>query len=102
MTLRIYYTDPACREFDAVVTEVTTHDGRPAVVLDRTAFYPTSGGQPFDVGALGSVRVLDVIDTDAAVLHVVEAPVSAGTVVHGTIDWDRRFDHMQQHTGQHI
>lgn len=102
MTSRIYYIDPACREFDAVVTAVTTHEGRPAVVLDRSAFYPTSGGQPFDVGALGPVRVVDVIDLDDAVLHVVDAPVSVGTAVHGSIDWERRFDHMQQHTGQHV
>jgi alanyl-tRNA synthetase len=102
MTLRIYYTDPACREFDAVVTAAATHEGRPAVILDRTAFYPTSGGQPFDVGALGPVRVLDVIEADDAVVHVVDAPLSAGTAVRGSIDWDRRFDHMQQHTGQHV
>ena len=102
MTSRIYYADPACREFDAVVTAATSHERRPAAVLDRTAFYPTSGGQPFDVGALGPVRVVDVIDSDDAVLHVLDAPLSAGTTVHGSIDWDRRFDHMQQHTGQHI
>src|SRR6478735_8935172 len=102
MTSRIYYADPACREFDAVVTAATSHEGQPAVVLDRTAFYPTSGGQPFDVGALGPVRVVDVIDSDDAVLHVLDAPLSAGTTVHGSIDCDRRFDHMQQHTGQHI
>jgi alanyl-tRNA synthetase len=102
MTLRIYYTDPACREFDAVVTTAATHEGRPAVILDRTAFYPTSGGQPFDLGALGPVRVVDVIDADDAVVHVVDAPLSAGTAVRGSIDWDRRFDHMQQHTGQHV
>jgi len=62
MTARIYYTDPGCREFDAVVTEATTREGRPAVALDRTAFYPTSGGQPFDTGMLGTARVVDVID----------------------------------------
>src|SRR6476620_7468238 len=102
MTSRVYYTDPGCREFDGVVTAATSHEGRPAAVLDRTAFYPTSGGQPFDVGALGPVRVVDVIDGDDAVLHVLDAPLSAGATVHGSIDWDRRFDHMQQHTGQHI
>ena len=102
MTTRIYYTDPACREFDAVVKAVTTHEGRPAIVLDRTAFYPTSGGQPFDTGRVGSARVLDVIDHDNEVVHVVDGLIPEGTPVHGVIDWDRRFDHMQQHTGQHV
>jgi alanyl-tRNA synthetase len=102
MTVRIYYTDSGCREFDAVVADVTTHEGRPAVRLDRTAFYPTSGGQPFDTGWLGAVRVVDVIDEDAAVLHVLDAPLIAGAAVRGHIDWDRRVDHMQQHTGQHL
>ena len=76
--------------------------GRPAVVLDRTAFYPTSGGQPFDVGTLSDAKVLDVVDTDdGRILHVVDrAP--AGPRVRGSIDWTRRFDHMQQHTGQHV
>ena len=102
MTVRVYYTEPACREFEAVVTGATTHEGRPAVTLDRTAFYPTSGGQPFDTGALGSARVLDVIDADDAVLHVLDDVLPVGTRVRGEIDWDRRFDHMQQHTGQHV
>jgi alanyl-tRNA synthetase len=102
MTSRIYYTDPTARDFDAVVTTTMTHEGRPAVMLDRTAFYPTSGGQPFDTGTLGAARVVDVIDAETGVLHVVDAPIAAGTAVHGSIDWDRRFDHMQQHTGQHV
>jgi alanyl-tRNA synthetase len=102
MTSRIYYTDPTARDFDAVVTTTTTHDGRPAVMLDHTAFYPTSGGQPFDTGTLGAARVVNVIDAETGVLHVVDEAIAAGTVVHGSIDWDRRFDHMQQHTGQHV
>ena len=72
-------------------------------MLDRTAFYPESGGQPFDTGTLASARVLDVQDDDAGVIHhVVDAPLAPGAVVHGRIDWPRRLDHMQQHTGQHI
>jgi alanyl-tRNA synthetase len=102
VTERLYYTDPYVREFDARVLDRTTHDGRPAVVLDRTAFYPTSGGQPFDVGTLAAVHVLDVVDTDdGRLLHVVDA-LPAEDAVHGVIDWTRRFDHMQQHTGQHV
>ena len=73
VTERLYYTDPYLREFDAAIVERTAHDGRPAVVLDRTAFYPTSGGQPFDIGTLGGVRVVDVVDTDdGRILHVVD------------------------------
>jgi alanyl-tRNA synthetase len=102
MTERLYYHDPYLREFEADVVERTAHEGKVALVLDRTAFYPTSGGQPFDVGTLSGVSVLDVVDTDdGRVLHVVER-VPEGSRVAGTIDWTRRFDHMQQHTGQHV
>ena len=78
------------------------HQGRLGVVLDRTAFYPTSGGQPFDTGRLGSVSVMETIDHGDDVIHIVSEPVAAGVVVRGEIDWPRRFDHMQQHTGQHV
>ena len=112
MTERLYYSDSYLTEFDAIVTRVATHDGRPAVVLDRTAFYPTSVGQPFDTGRLGTARVVDVVDTeDGEILHVLEGELELSSVVvggreisivHGTIDWARRFEHMQQHTGQHV
>ncbi len=109
MTERLYYTDPALREFDATVVAVEHIDGRMLVRLDRSAFYPTSGGQPFDVGTLGEARVVDVFDeaegADSAgsdVVHAVEGELRTGRRVHGTIDWRRRFDHMQQHTGQHV
>ena len=103
MTERLYYTDPYAREFDARVVGAVDLDGRPAVVLDRTAFYPTSGGQPFDTGTLGGVPVRDVIDHDElGLLHVLEAPLMEGMAVRGIINWARRFDHMQQHTGQHV
>jgi alanyl-tRNA synthetase len=102
MTDRLYYHDPYLREFDADVVEQTVHDGKIAIVLDRTAFYPTSGGQPFDVGVLSDADVLDVVDADdGRVLHIVNRAPEAARV-HGTIDWARRFDHMQQHTGQHV
>ena len=102
MTRRLYYTDPTSRTFDATVIRALEYEGRPAVILDQTAFYPTSGGQPFDVGRLAAVDVLDTVDAEDDVMHVVSGPLAEGTVVHGEIDWRRRFDHMQQHTGQHV
>jgi alanyl-tRNA synthetase len=102
VTERLYYTDPYATEFDAHVVRLEEHEGRPAAVLDRTAFYPTSGGQPFDTGRLGDATVLDVIDReDGVILHVVDAALAAGPI-RGRIDWPRRFEHMQQHTGQHV
>jgi alanyl-tRNA synthetase len=104
-TTRIYYTDPYAAEFEAGVLAIEDAAGQRGVVLDRTAFYPTSGGQPFDVGVLGDARVLDVIDRDdGSILHVVDRdPVASdGGRVRGRVDWMRRFDHMQQHTGQHV
>jgi alanyl-tRNA synthetase len=103
MSHRIYYTDAQCTGFEAVVTGVTRMDSRPAVTLDTTAFYPLSGGQPCDTGTLGDARVVDVVESDAGeVWHVLDREIEAGRQVRGTIDWERRFDHMQQHTGQHI
>ena len=102
MTDRIYYTEPSCRTFEATVSRVVERDGRPAVVLNRTAFYPTSGGQPFDTGRLGSVDVVETIDDGDDIVHVVSAALTPGVAVRGEIDWTRRFDHMQQHTGQHV
>jgi alanyl-tRNA synthetase len=100
---RLYYTDAYLTEFDATVVDRLDIGDRHAVLLDRTAFYPTSGGQPFDVGTLGAVRVVDVIDLDdGRVGHVVDRALPIGAVVRGAIDWGRRFDHMQQHTGQHV
>ena len=99
MTDRLYYTDSYLREFRARVTD-RSEDGR-RIYLDRTAFYPTSGGQPHDTGAIGGVALVEVEDEGERIAHVVEAPLSAGEVdCH--IDWDRRFDHMQQHSGQHL
>lgn len=99
-TERLYYTDAYLRDFSAHVVAL---DGV-RVFLDRTAFYPTSGGQPFDVGELGGERVRDVIDEDGRIAHVLDAPlaVAIGDDVWGRVDWHRRFDHMQQHTGQHL
>jgi alanyl-tRNA synthetase len=102
MTERLYYTDAYLTEFDAKVIAVDQVEGRPAAILDRTAFYPTSGGQPFDTGHLNDVMVVDVVDRDdGAILHVLQEDVAVGPV-HGRVDWARRFEHMQQHTGQHL
>lgn len=99
MTERLYYQDCYLREFRAQVVE--TADGGRRVYLDRTAFYPTSGGQPFDTGRLGEARVIEVIDEEERVAHVLDVAIAAGEVA-GEIDWQRRFDHMQQHSGQHL
>jgi alanyl-tRNA synthetase len=102
VTERLYYADPYLQEFDATLVDTVSHEGRTALVLDRTAFYPTSGGQPHDAGSFHDVRVIDVVDTDdGTILHVVDRGPST-TGLHGRIDWTRRFDHMQQHTGQHV
>jgi len=100
--MRLYYTDAYCRTFDAQVVRAFEHEGRPAVLLDRTAFYPTSGGQPYDLGVLGGTAVVDVVDVDGEVVHVLSSPLADGSAVRGELDWARRFDHMQQHTGQHV
>jgi alanyl-tRNA synthetase len=103
MTERLYYSDSYLRSFTARVTERLDLDGQPAVILDRSAFYPEGGGQPADRGLLSGVKVVDVIsrEADEAVLHVLSAPDVPDDVT-GTIDDARRFDLMQQHTGQHI
>jgi alanyl-tRNA synthetase len=105
MTKRLYYDDAYLTQFKARVIEQSPYKDRFAVVLDQTAFYPTSGGQPFDQGMLDGVNVVDVLvdENEDRVLHVLTAPVAEPPAeVLGEIDWDRRFDHMQQHTGQHI
>jgi len=105
MTERLYYTDSYCDRFSARAVERVTWDGHPAVVLDRTAFYPTSGGQPADQGTLGGIAVVDVAvrEEDGDVIHVLEQALpETDTEIEGVVDWPRRFDHMQQHTGQHI
>ncbi|MCX6545643.1 MAG: DHHA1 domain-containing protein [Acidobacteria bacterium] len=103
MTERLYYTDPALVEFDAAIETCEMQNGRLVATLDRTAFYPTSGGQPSDTGTLGAATVIDVVDLpDGRIGHVIDRVLPAGSSVRGTVDWPRRFDHMQQHTGQHI
>ncbi|HKT59173.1 MAG TPA: alanyl-tRNA editing protein [Gemmatimonadales bacterium] len=99
MTERLYYRDAYLVEFDAAVVD-SGDEGR-RVYLDRTAFYPTSGGQPFDTGRLGDADVVEVVDEGERIAHLLSAPVT-GSPVRARVDWSRRYDHMQQHTGQHL
>ena len=99
-TERLYYADSRLLEFTARVVE-RADEGR-RVYLDRTAFYPTSGGQPHDLGALGGIRVHDVVDEGDRIAHLLATPLEADGEVHGVVDAARRLDHMQQHTGQHL
>lgn len=96
----LYYTDAYIQQFDATVIASGEENGRHYVVLSNTAFYPTGGGQPHDIGTLNDVHVIDVEKVGDDIRHYVSAPVTGD--VHGTIDWQRRFDFMQQHAGQHI
>ncbi len=105
MTHRLYYDQTYLRAFDAQVLEVRREQARALLRLDRSAFYPTSGGQPYDTGTLGGEAVRDVfVDEAGEVWHALrpETPLQAGDSVHGEIDWARRFDHMQQHGGEHL
>ena len=101
MTDRLYLRDPYLTRFSARVVSLADLAGRPAAVLDRSAFYPEGGGQPADRGTLAGAAVVDVQEKDGAVLHVLDRPLSPGEV-EGVVDWQRRFDHMQQHHGQHL
>jgi alanyl-tRNA synthetase len=101
MTRRLFWEDPYLLEFDARVVARRAHGGRPAVVLDRTAFYAESGGQPWDTGRLDDVGVNAVIEDGDAILHILDAPLEAD-FVHGRVDAERRRDHRQQHHGQHL
>jgi alanyl-tRNA synthetase len=109
-THRLYYDDAYLQNFEARVlscepmSPVTTESGPQAaweVLLDQSAFYPSSGGQPFDSGTIGDARIFDVRDDGEEIVHIVDRELPAGEI-HGCIDWARRFDHMQQHTGQHL
>src|ERR1041385_7968569 len=107
MTDRLYYHDSFLYDFDARVVESFSRDGRQAIVLDRTAFYPTSGGQVHDLGKLTAdgqqINITEVADDeDGRILHFAAGPLPAGTHVHGSIDSARRLDHVQQHSGQHV
>ena len=102
MTQKLYETDAYVQEFAAAVLSCTPAKGGYAVVLDRTAFFPEGGGQPCDLGTLGTAKVTDVHTDGATITHTTDAPLEPGTAVTGRIDWPRRLDAMQQHTGEHI
>lgn len=104
-TRRLYHDDATLRRFDATVQAVIAHDGKPALVLEATAFYPEAGGQLGDRGTLGGIEVLDTQELDdGSIVHVLAADpgLAAGATVTGELDWERRRQHMAQHTGQHL
>ena len=101
-TVKLYYENAYTQDFTAVVESCEAVKNGFAVTLDRTAFYPEGGGQPADHGTLGEARVLDVHEKDGVVTHLCDQALSEGAEVSGRIDWVRRFDHMQQHSGEHI
>ena len=108
MTEKLYYNDPFCKTFTATVRACVQEKDAWAVTLDRTAFYPEGGGQPYDTGRLEpaggerKVKVLEVHSRDGEIVHTCSHPLEPGAAVTGVIDWDRRFDLMQQHSGEHI
>jgi len=101
-TNRLYYQDAYLQEFEAVVKECVPDGSGYAVTLDRTAFYPEGGGQPGDTGKLGDASVLDTVERDGDIRHLTDSPLTPGSTVIGKIDFARRFDFMQQHSGEHI
>ena len=101
-TTKLYYEDPFLQGFTAAVTSCEEGKGGYLVTLDRTAFYPEGGGQPYDTGVLGEAKVLEVHDKNGVITHLCDKPLAVGASIEGKIDWARRFDHMQQHSGEHI
>ena len=102
MTEKLYYDDPFLMEFTAVVLACREEKNLWRVVLDRTAFYPEGGGQPADHGTLGGAAVSDVREKDGEIVHCCDRPLAVGETVEGRVDFARRFDFMQQHSGEHI
>ena len=103
MTEQIYYTNPCCKSFDAIVLSCESHDKDSwEVVLNRTAFYPEGGGQPGDIGTINGIPVTDTHIKNDTIVHYMLQPLEVGTEVHGEIDWEYRFDLMQNHSGEHI
>ena len=113
-TTRLYQQDRYIKEWDAQVTSVTEDNGSLIVTLDKSAFFPEGGGQSCDLGMMGGYEVIDVQEKDEEVYHKVKpaegensadgkpAPLQEGDAVHCVLDWDRRFDNMQRHCGEHI
>lgn len=101
-TRKLYYEDPFQKGFATTVVSCDEVKGGYAVVLAETAFYPEGGGQPYDTGVLGEANVLEVHEKNGVITHLCDKPFEVGKSVSGKIDWARRFDHMQQHSGEHI
>jgi len=102
-TKRLFYNTPYKTDFDAtVMSSLQIDDTSWGIVLDQTLFYPESGGQPADKGMLDHIQVLNVYEDEETIIHVMPRALNKGETVHGTIDWNHRFDHMQQHSGQHV
>ena len=102
MSEKLYYSDPFLQEFTATVLSCEQDKAGWKVVLDRTAFYPEGGGQPADTGILGDAKVIDVREKEGVIVHTCDKALNVGDTATGRIDWARRFDHMQQHSGEHI
>ncbi len=98
---KLYYSQPWLRELDTRITSQREVEGKYLVVLAETIFYPTAGGQPHDLGTINGIPILDVFEEDGTVFHVLPEPLE-GSSAHGVLDWPRRLDHMQQHSGQHL
>ena len=98
---KLYYSQPWLRELDTRITSQREVEGKYLVVLAETIFYPTGGGQPHDLGTINGIPILDVFEEDGTVFHVLPEPLE-GSSAHGVLDWPRRLDHMQQHSGQHL
>ena len=98
----LFYTNPYLREFDATVVACTEGKKGFEVVLDNTAFYPEGGGQPADLGTLGEAQVSDVRRQNGVIVHFTDKALEVGATVHGVLDWERRYDNMQNHTGEHV
>lgn len=98
----LFYTNPYLREFDATVVACTEGKKGFEVVLDNTAFYPEGGGQPADLGTLGEAKVSDVRRQNGVIIHFTDKALEVGATVHGVLDWERRYDNMQNHTGEHV
>lgn len=102
MTEKLFYSDPYCKEFQAKVLACRAEKDAYSLVLDRTAFYPEGGGQPCDRGEIAGIPVLDVHERQGEILHTLKEALPVGSTVKGSIQWQRRFDHMQNHSGEHL
>ena len=100
---RLYYENPYCKKFKSTILSASEDkDGNPYIVLENTAFYPTGGGQPHDTGTLNGISVVNVEEVNGEIRHFINEKINSTEEVEGIINWERRFDHMQQHAGQHI